>query len=197
MLKKISNFLFFIFFGVLASGIFFIWFDFKIKIELPISDFAGFVVDSNENIYIGDSFYSIIQKYDKKGNFVESIRVKNAGGKTFRMSIDGKNNIIIKSQIDKNLILFPYYNRDKVSVIYNANKDEKLRDVNKIFLTSKKQKFEDVGRLYPSIWKLSETKEKIVEQNFLLKFLSLPTMGIIILIVLIMKLTIFISEKKS
>ncbi|WP_129534187.1 hypothetical protein [Chryseobacterium sp. 3008163] len=164
---------------------------------MPISDFAGFVVDSNENIYIGDSFYSIIQKYDKKGNFVESIRVENAGGKTFRMSIDGKNNIIIKSQIDKNLILFPYYNRDKVSVIYNANKDEKLRDVNKIFLTSKKQKFEDVGRLYPSIWKLSETKEKIVEQNFLLKFLSLPTMGIIILIVLIMKLTIFISEKKS
>lgn len=145
MLKNISDYLFLIFLMVFASGIFITWTNFKIKMELPINDLAGFVVDSNENIYIGDNFYSIIQKYDKKGCYVESIRVKNTKGKFFRMSIDEKDNITVMSQVDKNLTIYPYYNRDETSVIYNVNKSEKLRGVNKIFLTSKKQKFTDIG----------------------------------------------------
>lgn len=196
ILEKISGFLFLIFFTVLAFGIFISQTDFKIKMELPINDFAGFVVDRNENIYIGDSFYSIIQKYNKDGKFVESIRVKNTKGKFFRMDIDIKDNIIVNAQIDKNFTVYPYYNRDSAFIIYNNNKPEKLKGENKIFITSKKQRFENLGTsYYPDIWKLSETKQKIVEQNLFLKFFSLSTMAVIVVMAVIMKLALFISKK--
>jgi hypothetical protein len=196
ILEKISGFLFLMFFTVLALGVFISQTDFKIKMELPINDFAGFVVDCNENIYIGDNFYSIIQKYNKEGQFIESIRVKNTKGKFFRMVIDSKDNIIVNAQIDKNSTIYPYYNRDRSFIIYNNNKSEKLKDENNIFINSKKQRFENLGTLYyPVIWKLSETKQKIVEQNLFLKIFSLPTMTIIVVMALVMKLTEIILGK--
>ena len=195
IIKKLSDYLFFMFFVVFGSGIFITWADFKINIELPINDCSGFVVDSKVYIYTGDNFYSIIQKYNAEGKFVESFKVKNTKGKPFRISIDKADNIIVKSQIDKNFTIYPYYGRDKSFIIYNADKSGELKDVNKIFLTLNQQEFEDLGTFYPSIWKLSEPMQKIVEQNFLLKFLSLSSMLIIIAISLMMKLVYFILKK--
>lgn len=196
LLENVCKLLFFIFFTVLVFGIFISQTNFKIKMELPISDFSGFVVDGDENIYIGDNFYSIIQKFNNQGQFIESIRVKNTKGKFFRMSIDSKDNIMVNTQIDKSFTIYPASNRDSTFTIYNENKLEKLKDENKIFITSNKKRFENLGTIhYPVIWKLSETRRKIVEQNIFMKFFSLSTMMFIIAIALILKLTEFILTR--
>ncbi|REC41715.1 hypothetical protein DRF68_18380 [Candidatus Chryseobacterium massiliae] len=104
LIKKFSGWLFLIFFSVLLSGIFFKNTNFKINVELPFSEFNGFVVDSHENVYIGDSFYSVIQKFDREGNFIQSIKVNNYG-KSFRIGIDKMDNIIVKSNINVNSTL--------------------------------------------------------------------------------------------
>lgn len=66
IIKKISDFLFALFFLVFILVMIVARNNFKINVELPINALSGFVVDTKENVYIADSFFAIIQKYDKQ-----------------------------------------------------------------------------------------------------------------------------------
>lgn len=190
IIKKISDFLFFIFFMVFIAGIVMTWTDFKIQAELPINDFSGFVVDSRENIFTGDNFYSVIQKYDRAGNFTGSFKVKDAKGKPFRLGIDTKDNIIVTLQTGKNITLYPFYRGES-----NIARSGKRKEPNTFFITRNHQKFGNLDRFYPAIWKLSGTKEKIVEQGLFLRLLSFPSMIGVVLTAVVLKLILFIAEK--
>jgi len=192
LIKKFSDLLFLVFCTVLLSGICVTQTNFKINTELPLSDFNGFVVDSHENVYIGDSFYSVIQKFDREGKFIQSIKVNNYG-KSFRIGIDKMDKIIVKSNITRSFTIYSHDNYNKKFVVYDRKYDE-TKNPNKFFFTQK-AKFENLGTFYPSIWKLSGKKQKIIEQNFILKLLSLPTMVIIIPFFLFLKFLPFISKK--
>ncbi|GEN76269.1 hypothetical protein CHA01nite_20090 [Chryseobacterium hagamense] len=170
------------------------WTDFKIKTELPINGFAGFVVDSQQNIYIGDSFYSIIQKYDKAGKFIGSFKVKDTSGKPFHLSIDTRDNIVITRQRDRKVIVYPSSNREE-SFSFYADETGKMKEANTFFITRNHEKYGNLGTRFPAIWKLSGTKEKIVEQSLFLRLLSFPSMIVVILTAVILKLMVFITEK--
>lgn len=193
-IKKISDFLFFIFFVVFISGIAITWTDFKIKTELPISNFAGFVVDQQQNIYIGDSFYSVIQKYDRAGNFIESFKVKDTWGKPFHLNIDTRDNIMVTKQTDRKVTVYPSSDREKSFSFYTDETGE-MKSANTFFITRSHEKYGNPETRFPVIWKLSGTKEKIVEQGFFLRLLSLPSIIIVVLTAVILKLIVFISEK--
>lgn len=194
IIKKISDFVFFIFFLIFIPKSIITWTDFKIKTELPINDFAGFVVDSHENIYIGDDFYSIIQKYDRAGNFIESFRVKDTSGKPFHLGIDTRNNIIVTRQTVRKVTVYPS-SEQKESFSFYDDGTEKIKKVNTFFITRNHEKYGNLGTRFPAIWKLSGTKEKIVEQSFFLRLLSFPSMILVVLTAVILKFMVFIAEK--
>ncbi|WP_294297064.1 hypothetical protein [uncultured Chryseobacterium sp.] len=190
IIKKISDFLFMLFFLVFIPGIVITWTDFKIKTELPINDFAGFVVDSHQNIYIGDSFYSIIQKYDRTGNFTESFKVKGTSGKPFTIGVDTKDNIIVTLQTGREVVIYPLYRGETIT-----ERSYKKRDHNKFFITRNHEKYGNLGTRFPAIWKLSGTKEKVVEQSLFLQLLSFPSMMGVVLTAVFLKFIAFITEK--
>lgn len=190
IIKKISDLLFMLFFLVFIPGIVITWTGFKIKTELPVNDFAGFVVDSHQNIYIGDSFYSIIQKYNRGGNFTESFKIKGTSGKPFTMGIDTKDNIVVTLQTGRNVVVYPLYRGETA-----MGRSEKKRDHNKFFITRNHEKYGNLGIRFPAIWKLSGTKEKVVEQSLFLRLLSFPSMIVVVLTAVFLKLMVFITEK--
>jgi hypothetical protein len=190
IIKKISDVLFMIFFLVFIPGMVITWTGFKIKTELPINGFAGFVVDSHQNIYIGDDFYSIIQKYDKTGNFTESFKVKGTSGKPFTMGIDTGDNIIVTLQTGRDVIVYPLH-RGEIT----TRRSDRKREHNKFFITRNHEKYGNLGTRFPAIWKLSGTKEKVVEQSLFLQLLSFPSMIVVVLTAVILKLMVFVTEK--
>jgi len=193
-LKIVSNLLLSFFVVVFAGSIFISWTNFKIKVELPINDYSGFVVDSEENVYIGDSFLSIVQKYDRNGSFMESFHFKEGKGKPFRMLIDDNDNILFKSTLYHDLIVYPAYDRYSTYNIKNVYHLENDKTPT-IFISKEKIKYVNTSVYYPSIWKVSGIKKKLVEQNLLLRVFSLPSMCIIIFIALMLKLIIYLQEK--
>ncbi|WP_294288255.1 hypothetical protein [uncultured Chryseobacterium sp.] len=194
IIKKISDFLFITFFLVFIPGMGIAWADFKIKTEMPINGFAGFVVDSHQNIYIVDSFYAIIQKYDRTGNFIKSFRVKDTSGKPFHLGIDTRDNIIVTRQTDRKVTVYPSSDREK-SYSFYADGTIQMKQANTFFYTRNHEKYANLGGRFPAIWKLSGTKEKIVEQSFFLRLLSFPLMIVVILTAVILKLMVFIVER--
>jgi hypothetical protein len=190
IIKKISDVLFTIFFLVFIPGMVITWTGFNIKTELPINGFAGFVVDSHQNIYIGDDFYSIIQKYDKAGNFTESFKVKDASGKPFTMGIDREDNIIVTLQTGREVVIYPLYRGDTIT-----GRSGKKREHNKFFITRNHEKYGNLGTRFPAIWKISGTKEKVVEQSLFLRLLSFPSIIVVVLTAVILKFMVFITEK--
>lgn len=111
VIKKISDFLFALFFLVFILGMIVARNNFKINVELPINALTGFVVDTKENVYIADSFFAIIQKYDKTGNFIESFRVNDTSGKPFHLGIDTLDNIIVTRHTDRKVTVYPFSER--------------------------------------------------------------------------------------
>lgn len=195
IIKKISDFLFALFFLVFILGMIVARSNSKINVELPINALTGFVVDTKENVYIADSFFAIIQKYDKTGNFIESFRVNDTSGKPFHLGIDTRDNIIVTRHTDRKVTVYPFSER-KESFSFYADGTGKIKNVNTFFITRNHEKYGNLGARFPSIWKLSGTKEKIVQQSFFLRLLSFPSMLVVILIAVILKLMVFIAEER-
>lgn len=116
--------------------------------------------------------------------------MKDAKGKPFRLGIDTKDNIIVTLQTGKNITVYPFYRGES-----NIAKSGKRKEPNIFFITRNHQKFGNLGRFYPAIWKLSGTKEKIVEQCLFLRLLSFPSMIGVVLTAVVLKLLLFIAEK--
>jgi hypothetical protein len=90
--------------GPLASG-FGVSFDNLDSFEFPLGDLEGIAVDSEGNIYCGLQFYSRIQVYDAKGNFIYGKFIDSAGG-AFRIRINNDDQLEVATARNDKLYIF-------------------------------------------------------------------------------------------
>jgi hypothetical protein len=139
------------------------------RMEIPLSDVGGVVVDNEKNIYISDHFHGVIQIYNKNGKYIKNWDVKRFGG-GYYMQISESDSIII----------YPW--RSSVELIYNKDGElvceniiEGIEDslfINqKLFYDSTGNKYELKKFPYPHV--LLNDKI-IVKQNILFKLVSFP-----------------------
>jgi len=56
------------------------------RFPFPLADAQGVVVDSQGHVFVGIGFFSGVQVYDKRGNFLRRFRVESKGG-AFQMQL--------------------------------------------------------------------------------------------------------------
>lgn len=116
--------------------------------------------------------------------------MKGTSGKPFTIGVDTKDNIIVTLQTGREVVIYPLYRGETIT-----ERSDKKRDHNKFFITRNHEKYGNLGTRFPAIWKLSGTKEKVVEQSLFLQLLSFPSMMGVVLTAAFLKFIAFITEK--
>lgn len=150
----------------------------KSKLELPLSNPKGIVVDNSQRIYVGIPFYSRVQIYNKYGDFLGSLSFDSGGGGNFRIALDNNDNLIIATL--RNEMLYIYgKNGQLISKYKNKETYYKIEQKNDIeFVDKNNDRFEIRNSLllYPRIIKVSPEGKynKIVSPTFFSWFLMEP-----------------------
>ena len=133
--------------------------------EYPIADIQGMVIDKNENIIIGDGFYQVILVYNKSGKFINSWKVPETQGGSFKLFLGTENSIaILPARYDREI----YYNQQGL----RSNTKKNIDTMGVKYASH--YKIED-NLFFPKIIKLNGHNEQIiVEQSFLKNMLKAP-----------------------
>jgi hypothetical protein len=142
------------------------------NVEIPLGDINGFVVDKDDNIYVGCAFYERVQVYNKEGKFIKNWPIEAYGG-MFYMSKSEKDEILITTA------------RGDDQILYNKN-GKKLSEKNidhQTFMESENDwrtftadngiEYEIKGSLIQKIVKLNPEKT-IINQSILLQLIKGP-----------------------
>ncbi len=141
--------------------------------EVPLGGIIGFVVDKNDNIYVGSSFYSRIQVYNKNGKFIRNWKVNSHGG-TFTINLSSDENIIVNTARGDEKIVF-----NKNGTIISKNKinnityEKSKNDWNK-FVGLNGNKYQITGFLFQKIIQVIPQEKVIVNQNILRQIFKGP-----------------------
>ncbi len=132
--------------------------------SLLFSDIRGFVVDSNENIYIGLELYGKVQVYNKNGKF---LRVWTTDCNQSYLELTKEDNILITSE--KCREQYTYNSLGKL--LKTIKKDDSFNisiQNNWNTFTSKKGKIYRINKTYNIVQSYHE-KQTIVSQSLYLK----------------------------
>ena len=141
--------------------------------ELPLGHVTSIVVDNRGDIYIGLGFYSKVQVYDSKGNFLRNWQVE-AGGGTFAMDLTPEQNILVSVARGRNQILYNQY-----GIILSRNKIKgDTTETHQFDVTSYKTQegilYDIKGWVIPKVTRLLPPKQVVIKQNVFLQLIRGP-----------------------
>ncbi len=142
------------------------------SVEIPLGDINGFVVDKDDNIYIGCAFYERVQVYNKEGEFIKNWPIEAYGG-MFYMSKTEKDEILITTARGDDQVL--YDKNGKILSKKNIDHQTFMESENdwRTFTSDKGVEYEIKGSLFQKIVKLNPA-QTIINQNALLQLIKGP-----------------------
>ncbi|MBM1106961.1 hypothetical protein JQC67_12490 [Aurantibacter crassamenti] len=140
--------------------------------EIPLGDIKGFVVDKENNIYVGSGFYEKVQVYDEDGNFLKNWDLEAYGG-TFTMNLTEHEEILITTARGNEQIWFNKNGRIlSQKKIGNGTYEESKRDW-RTFTTKENVQYEIKGTIFHELVRLNP-KKTIINQNLFLQIIKGP-----------------------
>ena len=141
--------------------------------EIPLGDIKGFVVDKQNNIYLGSGFYERVQVYNENGEFIRNWKVESLGG-TYSIDISANDNILITSARGREQIEY-----DKNGKVLSKNEIDILKYQNdfkdkKTFITENGTAYELKGNWVSKLVKKNPEKT-IIKQSIFLQIIKGPT----------------------
>ena len=161
--------------------------------EIPLGDIKGFVVDKENNIYVGSGFYQRVQVYNENGDFIKNWDIEALGG-TFTVNLTDSEEILITTARGDEQIWFDkngkILSRKKID---NETYEESERDW-RTFTTPENVKYEIKGTLFQELIRVNPEKV-IINQNLFLQIIKGPIN--IWLLVVIGAIIGYLSKKKK
>ena len=160
------------------------------KNEIPLADIIGFVVDSEENIFIGSQFYGRIQVYNENGEFLRNWKVDALEG-AFNISLSEKNNILITTARGREQIEYDLFgnilSRKEIGSYENEPKNENT------FTAESGITYQLKGKVINKLIR-TEPEKIVIKQNVLLQILN-PMKSIFLII--IGSLLVFLLKRRK
>lgn len=93
------------------------------NIDIPFIDISSVISDNQENIYLFDSYFKRIAKYNLNGIFIDSLYLNNNfDEEVYELSIDNNNNLYLGYSYSDSIYIINFSNK-LVDVIKNPQKD--------------------------------------------------------------------------
>jgi hypothetical protein len=145
---------------------------FDYNTEIPLGDINGFVVDKENNIYVGSGFYQRVQVYNENGEFIKNWDIDAHGG-TFTVNLTDNEEILITTARGDEQIWFDKNGRILSRKKINSETYEASERDWRTFNTAEDVKYEIKGTLFQKLIRVNPEKV-IINQNLFLQIIKGP-----------------------